>query len=86
MGLQLVEIIMAVEREFGIEVPDTALATFRRVGDLHAIIVTALSKHPSDLRPEVIWLRLRDLVAEHLGVPPERITPDADFIQDLRAG
>ena len=77
---------MAVEREFDIEIPDAAVGTLRRVGDLHALIVATLAKRSASISPEVIWDKLRSLVADYVGLPPESITPDDDFIEDLRAG
>src|SRR5690349_4878756 len=79
MGLQLVEIIMAAEREFSVEIPDTAVASVRRVGDLHAVVVAALGTRSAGLSSEAVWFRLRDIVAEYLGLSPESVTPDADF-------
>lgn len=85
MGIQLAEIIMAVEREFEIEVPDAEIASLRRVGDLHAFISATLVERGSGLSSEGVWLKLRDVVAEYLGLPSESISPDTDFIRDLKA-
>jgi len=83
--MQLVEIIMAAEREFGIEIPDAAVASIRRVGDLHAVVISSLGDRSPGLTSETVWFRLRAIVAEYLGLSPESVTPDADFIRDLRA-
>ncbi|HUY99640.1 MAG TPA: acyl carrier protein [Thermomicrobiaceae bacterium] len=32
-----------------------------------------------------VFERVRNVVAEQLGVDPEKVTPDAEFVQDLNA-
>ena len=42
MGLDLVEMIIAVEERFGIEISDAATGELRTVGDLHALVLSQL--------------------------------------------
>jgi acyl carrier protein len=35
--------------------------------------------------PEITWALIRELVVEELGVNPEQVRPDAEFVRDLGA-
>ena len=35
---------------------------------------------------EELWIKIKDLIVEQLGVLPEEVVPDADFIDDLGVG
>ncbi|WP_306301530.1 phosphopantetheine-binding protein [Verrucomicrobium spinosum] len=30
-----------------------------------------------------VWLKLKDIIADQLGVSPHQVTPETDFIRDL---
>lgn len=87
MGLDTVELVMAVEHEFEIEIPNSEAVMMERVGDMHAFVVTALCKRaePALIDADRIWARLKDIVDDHLGVPPEIVVPEARFVYDLGA-
>lgn len=87
MGLETVELVMAVEEEFAIEIPNSEAAKMERVGDMHAFVVRTLRQHDETavVDADQIWTRLRELVVEQLGVRPEEVIPSAHFIRDLRA-
>ena len=89
MGLDTVEIVMAAERWFGVEISDADAARCRTVGDLHRCIMRSLAlRYQRDGRniivdPEITWNLLVPLIVEHTGVRPERIRPDAEWGRDL---
>lgn len=84
MGLDSVEIILTVEEEFGLEIPDSEAARMITVGDLQAFIVVELRRLG---RPEMdsaaVFERLRAIICRQLGVKPETVTPAARFVKDL---
>ena len=81
MGLELVELLMAVETEFGVTIPEAEAEKLARVGALHDFIVKSLRQR-SDQTPVVeaeVWSQLVRLIVAHLGTEPARIHRDAYF-------
>lgn len=85
MGLDTVELVMAVEEEFSLEIPDSESAKLVRVGDLYRFVLQTLRQRGDVIDEDAIWKRLTDVIVAQLGVQPERVTPDARFIEDLGA-
>lgn len=84
MGLDSVEIILAVEEEFGLEIPDADAARMITVGDLHAFVVVELRRlGRPDPDADAVFARLRDIVCRQMGVKPEAVVPTARFVKDL---
>ena len=87
MGLDTVELAMAVEVEFALEIPNAEAQKMERVGDMFAFIVRTLQQRSTSavIDEADIWKRLTQVIVEQLGVRPEEVTPSAHFIRDLRA-
>lgn len=86
MGLSIIELILAVEEEFTIEIPNSEAEKMKRVGDMHAFVVKTLRQsEAATVDAEQIWARLREMVAQTLDVRPEDVTPSTHFIRDLKA-
>ena len=87
MGLDTVELLMDIEREFGIEISDAEAATVRTVGDLHELILQKLgdepSPNPAALRTSDSWRRLHRIFVEGYAILPEAICRDARITHDL---
>ena len=86
MGLDSVELVMAFEEEFEVEIPDDEAERIVTVGDARDCIVGKLRARAEDLDavdPEEVWARIKAIVVDHIGVRPEKVTPDAAFIDDL---
>lgn len=83
MGLDLVELVMSFEEEFGIEIPDSIAEKIVTVGDAVDIVTAGLMELGRPADPTDIFERIRRLTAERAEVPPERVTREARFIQDL---
>jgi acyl carrier protein len=85
MGLDTVELLMAVEENFDIEIPDDIASTLETVGLLHRFVVSQLQRRQL-LRVDeaAVFSEIRDLICNQTGVEPERIVPDAYFVKDLR--
>jgi acyl carrier protein len=86
MGLDTVELILSVEKFFGIELPDAVAEKLDTVGKLHQYIV---SEHHRLNRPninsDIIFDQLRTIICYQLEVKPEEVVSGARFVQDLRA-
>jgi acyl carrier protein len=86
MGLDTVELVMAVEEEFGIQIPDAAAEKMFTVGDLHAFLISELRRlERHDSNGSRIFERLREIICHQLGVKPAVVVPEASFIKDLGA-
>jgi hypothetical protein len=86
MGLQTLEIVMDVEKHFGISVPDEAASNCITVADFRKVIVDMLVEkgraHSEELEAEV----LRDLIkisAEVTGNDPATIRPESRWVGDV---
>jgi len=86
VGLDIVELFFAVEKEFGLEIPGSAAEKMETVGDLHSFLVSELRRlGRADIDEARIFERLREIVCYQLGVKPESVVPGSSFVLDLRA-
>jgi acyl carrier protein len=83
MGLDAVELVMAVEEEFKIQIPDHTAAHFFTVGDLRNYVIEQLRARGDSPVEAEVWEKLREIVVEQLGVGPEQVVPAASFVEDL---
>jgi acyl carrier protein len=85
MGLDIVEIVLAVEDRFEITIPDQAAGKILTFGDL-CDYVKAHSPLARTLSDRAVDEKLRALIVEQLDVKPEEVVREARLIQDLGAG
>lgn len=84
MGLDSVELVMAVEEHFGISISNGEASELVTVGKLHAWVVNELQRlNRPTVEPSVVFEQLPELICDQLGILPERIVPEARFVQDL---
>ena len=87
MGLDVVELVMDIEREFSVELPDDRLNGVRTVGELYAL-VAEMAGEGWPVPPttgDAHWQQFTRRVVRDLGVEPERVTWQAEFRRDLGA-
>jgi acyl carrier protein len=85
VGLDTVELVFAIEAEFGLKIPDEIATKIFTVGDMHAFLVSELNRHgASTVDEDVVYASLREIICYHAGVDPEEVVPSARFVQDLR--
>ena len=85
MGLDTVELVFAVEEHFGVQIPDGDASKLETVGMLQSWLVNELSQRGhTPVNLERTFAELRDLICRQTGVSPERVVPEARFVQDLR--
>lgn len=87
MGIDLLDIRMNVEREFGIQIPPEELVQIQTVDDFGTLVRTVIERAgpgstsvPTD---EEILLRLRPIICRCLYVEPEQVVPEARLVEDL---
>lgn len=87
MGLESVELVMAIEEEFDINIPDEEAGNLDTVGKLYQYILDILrlnqSGSASDIDESDVWERMKEVITSQLGVEPEQVTEDANFVTDL---
>jgi hypothetical protein len=70
MGLDTVELVMRVEKEFDIEIPDADAARLVSVGDLHAYVVDALRRQGRIESNDMVYAQLRDIICDQSASSP----------------
>ena len=76
MGLDTVELVMAVEEAFNLRIPDAVAAKLYTVGELHGYVVSELQRREGPaVDPVEVYETLRKLIVRQLGVPPSAVTP-----------
>lgn len=83
MGLDTVELVLATEKHFDIEIPDRVAETLETVSSLHNFVVAELERTGRPRDAAVVFNELRQLICENFGVVPEQVVPEARFVQDL---
>lgn len=74
MGLDTVELVMRIEEEFGIDLPDEELQSIKTVGELYRLVLTKLETGESQ-RLNRAFYRLRRAMIACLGVSRRIIRP-----------
>lgn len=85
MGLDTVELVMAIEEEFSTGIPDADAARLGVLGDLSDYVVAVLRQRGETLDEARVWEGLSALVVAQLGVRPDEVTRSAHVVKDLHA-
>ncbi len=84
MGLDTVELVMAIEEEFGFEIPNEQAARMFTIGHMHAYLVAELGKSGRPVNEGDVFARMRDVICRQTGVKAHEVVPNASFVDDLR--
>ena len=85
MGLDTVELVMAVEKHFQVRIPDKEAATLVTGGMLHRWVVGELHRlGRASIDAYRVYIELRDVIVDQTGVDSSKVVPDASFVNDLR--
>ena len=85
MGLETVELVLAVEELFGITIPDASAEKIATVGQLQDFVFAELSKRTDNTRTSVeVFDVLRALIAHQMRIDPSQIRRESRFVQDLK--
>lgn len=82
MGLDSVELVMAIEKEFGIEIPDSDAGSMYTVGDVYEWLKVRVATSNRDTDEEV-WNRLVQVFVRQTNARPDEIRPEASITRDL---
>ena len=83
MGLDIVELVMAVEEEFDVDIPDKIQETISTVGRLADVVTAELQRLGRPADPESVFERIRIITSERAEIPPDKIWRESSFIDDL---
>jgi acyl carrier protein len=89
MSLDTVELIMAIEKEFGIDIPNHDAAKLETVGKISTYVQLRLENNRgqplSEIEAAEHWERVRTIVVEQLGAEPKQVTREAHLVFHLGA-
>jgi acyl carrier protein len=84
VGLDTVELILAIEDAFEIGIPNEAAGHLVTVGDVHRFVVATLRRRDGPAVDEnAIYAKVHRVICEQSGARPERVHPDTRFVEDL---
>ena len=84
MGLDTVELVMAIEEEFEMQISDGEAERLLTVGNIHERVIQTLTERGQPVESEQIWERVKAVVARQLGVSPDAVTRSARIVEDLK--
>lgn len=83
MSLDSVELVLEVEKEFDIVISDEDASKIITVGNFRDLIVRSLQEKGMNPNEGEVMQKLRAIVVGQIGVSPDVVTPEADFVRDL---
>ena len=87
MGLDTVELVIAIEDEFGIQIPDAVAANMFTPNDVADFVIGLVEQgdEPAKWTRAGALARILEITAKILGVPRTDVLPHSRFIDDLNA-
>ena len=81
MGLEIVELIMRLEEEFEIEIPDEDAEKLVALGQIADYLALRLQIVPE--KRDELWQRLQTIVIDELHISPALVRREARLVEDL---
>ena len=84
MGLDTVELVMAIEDEFGIQIQNQDAARLGIIGDLYDHVIQILKQRgetPDEIKN---WERFKAVVVQQTGVKPDKVERSTRIVEDLK--
>jgi acyl carrier protein len=81
MSLESVELVLAIEEEFGIDIPNSDIEKMYLVGDVYEWLKVRIAT--TDPNEQEIWNRLVQVFVRQLNVLPSEVIPEASITKDL---
>lgn len=87
MGLDTVELILTIEEEFGLDIPNEDGAIIETAGALSDYVQSRLERARGrpfgDAEAAMHWERVRAIIAGQIAVNPDIVLRDSNFVRDL---
>ncbi len=84
MGLDTVELVLEVEKQFDVLIPDERAATTETVGQLAALVCELREQSGAPLPCDEVRARLRKMISDQFAIPLDRVTAEANFVKDFK--
>jgi hypothetical protein len=84
MGLEIVELVMRMEEEFEIDIPDQDAEKFTTIGEISDYLAARL--HIPEEEHAQLWTRVHAIAVDELSISPDLIRRDARMVEDLGLG
>jgi len=86
MGLDVLELVMAMEGKFQVRIPDEAAARLLTVGqtrdELVRLLIEAGARDTPALRTRV-WDGMVEIIKDQMGIAPQDVSPEARWVPDI---
>lgn len=83
MGLDTVELVMDVEREFNIKIPDENAVKILTVGEFYDFVISRLKEQGRSYDDKEVWEKLKNCIVA-FGPEPDEVIPEARIVDDLK--
>lgn len=83
MDLETIELIMAVEEEFTIEIPDDRAERIASIGELRNVVMTELQRFDRRREPDAVLDRISEIAANFAHVERISVRAETMLIEDL---
>ena len=81
--MDTVELVMAVEEEFAIAIPDERAATLITLGDLRDCVIQLLEVRGEQVDSGDVWERVKQIMRRDHATPEKYLVPETEFVADL---
>ena len=83
LGLDTVELVMEIEKEFTLHIPDAVASELAVLGDISDYLVGRLRERHGAVDPQEVWNRLHRVCVDFFGIDPKLVTRSAHVVYDL---
>jgi len=85
MGLDTVELVMAFEEEFSIDIPNAVAEDMVSAGKAAEAIAAILARLGRPADAQAVYARVKAITCDQLNIDPARIGWDTRFVEDIGA-
>lgn len=83
MGLDTIELLLAIEAAFGIRIPNADAERLGTVGDVYRYVAARRGEPAVEPPAGVLWEQVLDVIEQHTGLDRRRLRPEAHIVRDL---
>jgi len=83
MGLDTIELVMQIEEEFSIEIPDDVASEILTIGELAQYLEKRTVGAPSEIKYDQACERIFEILIHDFKVNPKIVTANSRFVKDL---
>ena len=83
MGLDTVELVMAVESEFDLTIADPIAETMLSLGDLQRFVIKTFEHRGEPVDEADVWERIKAIMKRDFGIREKDLRPEAEIVADL---